>query len=156
MKKKMREAQQYDPKKGQSFEQRNYRPRMGRSSVDVTCPFCKAVTTAYVWSLAGGGKKCECGAIFTHYMAYPPMEKPAEVLKAAKAQPTPSGPRQPADIGWWRSRASKTKGTATLHGTGKTVTWHPKNGAHGIPYSVDLFVLIFEPVHPSDWTNTTP
>lgn len=33
--------------------------------VDVKCPFCQHVSRAYVWSLSGGGKKCEnrkCGA----------------------------------------------------------------------------------------------
>jgi len=28
------------------------------------CPFCDTVTEAYVWSLAGSGKRCECGAKF--------------------------------------------------------------------------------------------
>lgn len=30
------------------------------------CPFCKADVKAYLWSLAGGGKRCDCGAMFTH------------------------------------------------------------------------------------------
>lgn len=41
----------------------------GRSSIDIQCPFCNEVTRAYVWSLAGHGKRCEnpsCRAIF-HY-----------------------------------------------------------------------------------------
>lgn len=30
---------------------------------DIRCPFCKTITRAYHWSLAGGGKKCiGCGA----------------------------------------------------------------------------------------------
>lgn len=33
----------------------------------IDCPFCKAEVRAYVWSLAGGGKRCECGAIFSAY-----------------------------------------------------------------------------------------
>lgn len=28
------------------------------------CPFCNRGIKAYLWSLAGGGKACECGAIF--------------------------------------------------------------------------------------------
>lgn len=36
----------------------------GRSTVDVECPFCETVTQARVWSLVGGGKRCECGALF--------------------------------------------------------------------------------------------
>ncbi len=43
------------------------RSAMGRSTVDIRCPFCRSVTTAYKWSLAGSGKRCEgygCGALF--------------------------------------------------------------------------------------------
>lgn len=35
----------------------------GRSYCYVTCPFCDQVTRAYIWSLSGGGKKCQCGAL---------------------------------------------------------------------------------------------
>jgi hypothetical protein len=41
------------------------RPAFGRSTLDIECPFCSTVTTAYLWSLAGGGKKCGCGALHT-------------------------------------------------------------------------------------------
>lgn len=41
------------------------RSEMGRSSIYITCPFCSVVVEAFVWSLAGSGKKCACGAI--HY-----------------------------------------------------------------------------------------
>lgn len=38
----------------------------GTSTVEIVCPFCGTEVEAYIWSLAGGGKKCpECGAI--HY-----------------------------------------------------------------------------------------
>ena len=43
------------------------RPSMGRSSIDICCPFCGRTTLAYVWSLAGSGKRCStkaCGALF--------------------------------------------------------------------------------------------
>ncbi len=30
------------------------------------CPFCQTEVKAYTWSLAGGGKRCSCGALFTH------------------------------------------------------------------------------------------
>ena len=36
----------------------------GRSTVVILCPYCNAHVTAYLWSLAGGGKRCECGALF--------------------------------------------------------------------------------------------
>ena len=29
------------------------------------CPYCSVEVKAYVWSLTGGGKRCECGALFT-------------------------------------------------------------------------------------------
>lgn len=36
---------------------------MGRSSLEVDCPFCGAALVVYLWSLAGCGKKlCGCGA----------------------------------------------------------------------------------------------
>ena len=30
----------------------------------IDCPFCGVEVKAYLWSLSGGGKRCECGAIF--------------------------------------------------------------------------------------------
>jgi hypothetical protein len=41
--------------------------RMGRSSIDITCPFCRTINETFLWSLSGGGKRCEncdCGALF--------------------------------------------------------------------------------------------
>lgn len=36
----------------------------GKSYIYITCGWCGAETKAYVWSLAGGGKKCdECPAV---------------------------------------------------------------------------------------------
>lgn len=35
----------------------------GRSTVAIRCPFCGCVTEARVWSLAGSGKRCECGVL---------------------------------------------------------------------------------------------
>lgn len=29
---------------------------------DIKCPFCEREVRAYWWSIAGGGKKCICGA----------------------------------------------------------------------------------------------
>lgn len=31
----------------------------GRSTVDIECPFCSTIFTAYIWSIHGGGKRCE-------------------------------------------------------------------------------------------------
>lgn len=32
---------------------------MGRTRIEVVCPFCGCHLIAYVWSLAGSGKRCE-------------------------------------------------------------------------------------------------
>lgn len=40
--------------------------RGGCSLVDIRCHFCGAVVTAHVWSLAGSGKKCECGSLHAY------------------------------------------------------------------------------------------
>lgn len=37
--------------------------RFGRSSADVACGFCNRQIEVFLWSLAGSGKKCECGAL---------------------------------------------------------------------------------------------
>ncbi len=36
---------------------------MGKTKVSLTCPFCDDYVEAYLWSLAGSGKRCECGAV---------------------------------------------------------------------------------------------
>lgn len=36
------------------------------------CPFCKAQTKAFWWSLAGGGKKCDCGAKYDSGVMFSP------------------------------------------------------------------------------------
>jgi hypothetical protein len=40
----------------------NYWSEHGKSTVIIKCPFCQEEVLAYVWSLAGSGKKCKCGA----------------------------------------------------------------------------------------------
>ncbi len=39
----------------------------GGSYYLIRCPFCEAIVKAYKWSLAGSGKKCVCGALFTAF-----------------------------------------------------------------------------------------
>lgn len=29
------------------------------------CPFCRSEVKAYLWSLSGSGKRCDCGAMFS-------------------------------------------------------------------------------------------
>lgn len=43
---------------------------MGRSKVEIECPFCGTRFWAFIWSISGGGKKCEnkaCGAMHTSF-----------------------------------------------------------------------------------------
>lgn len=43
------------------------RSEIGRTVVYINCPFCGVRVTAYLWSLCGSGKRCECGAKFDGY-----------------------------------------------------------------------------------------
>lgn len=51
------------------------RSQMGKTRVQIECPFCGHQFWAYVWSISGGGKRCEnkaCGAKHTSWgVAYP-------------------------------------------------------------------------------------
>ena len=47
------------PYRAHSHRAGNDRPRH-----DIDCPFCDTTVTAYDWSIAGGGKRCDCGAMF--------------------------------------------------------------------------------------------
>lgn len=40
-------------------------PGVGRSYTWILCPFCGDRVKAYLWSLAGCGKRCACGALFS-------------------------------------------------------------------------------------------
>lgn len=48
------------------------RSAMGVSTDWVTCPWCGKETECYVWSLAGSGKKCACGALLGAVLAREP------------------------------------------------------------------------------------
>lgn len=37
---------------------------VGRTRVDLDCPYCGRTVVAFLWSLSGGGKRCPCGAFF--------------------------------------------------------------------------------------------
>lgn len=40
--------------------------RHGRSTMMVKCPFCEEELEVYIWSFAGSGKRCSCGALLTN------------------------------------------------------------------------------------------
>lgn len=40
------------------YESYGYRADFGRASIMIICPFCGDHCRGYVWSLAGGGKRC--------------------------------------------------------------------------------------------------
>lgn len=42
-----------------------YRRPNGRSTILLRCPFCGLDVIAYIWSLCGSGKRCDCGALHT-------------------------------------------------------------------------------------------
>ncbi len=70
-----------------TIEERNYYRRdggrqAGRSFIVIECPFCVNDVETYLWSLAGGGKRCPwCGAMLSHYgKAYKkPKEKTNDI-----------------------------------------------------------------------------
>ncbi|MGY6452267.1 hypothetical protein ACXIVA_20390 [Vibrio parahaemolyticus] len=60
----------------------------GNSTMDVLCPFCEKITTAFIWSISANGKVCEtedCDVILyrdTAHKLFPKItEKQREVLK---------------------------------------------------------------------------
>ena len=42
-------------------------PEVGHTYFLIKCPFCDSLIKAFVWSLAGTGKSCDCGALFDRY-----------------------------------------------------------------------------------------
>lgn len=63
------------PNAQREFRVLDRRSAMGRTRVQIECPFCSTRFWAYVWSISGGGKRCEnkaCGAMHTSFgVAYP-------------------------------------------------------------------------------------
>ena len=62
-------ADVHDPKQANRIDRRGFSysrkiVQMGKTRIWITCPFCKGTVEAYLWSLAGGGKRCDCGALF--------------------------------------------------------------------------------------------
>lgn len=55
--------------------------QFGRTQVRADCPFCHQTVDAYLWSLAGGGKRCECGALLTQVWAIQFAEIRLEYLR---------------------------------------------------------------------------
>lgn len=55
-------------------EVRHSSSAVGRSTGSIVCPFCATLVEVYLWSLAGSGKRCECGALLTWGAAYKQRE----------------------------------------------------------------------------------
>ncbi len=52
------------------------------------CPFCQGETKAFWWSLAGGGKKCYCGAKYNSALMYsPPKDSVFDAKKLKFVKP---------------------------------------------------------------------
>jgi len=50
------------------YETYNYYPEFGATTINIICPFCGSSVLAYVWSLAGCGKKCDnCPAVHASF-----------------------------------------------------------------------------------------
>lgn len=70
---------------GAGYEQRPtpdphaYAGSHGRSSFIVSCPFCLASYRVSVWSFAGSGKRCACGAML--YRRFTLRNRSTEGLK---------------------------------------------------------------------------
>lgn len=66
----------------------------GRSAVFVTCPFCGRKTEAYVWSLAGSGKRCpnpDCRAHLCYGVAIRDMVPAEEAKEKSRGAATLAG-----------------------------------------------------------------
>lgn len=67
---------EYDRDLQRQYDHGNYWNDPHTASILITCPFCQTDVRAYVWSLAGSGKKCPgCGAIHTSFGFTLPIKK---------------------------------------------------------------------------------
>lgn len=48
--------------------------RHGRSTMMVRCPFCGEEFEVYIWSFAGSGKRCSCGALLGRFTCVKEVE----------------------------------------------------------------------------------
>lgn len=63
---------EYDRTQQRAYGVISRRSQMGKTRILIACPFCQGTFWAYVWSLAGSGKRCEhCGAWHGSFGAYP-------------------------------------------------------------------------------------
>lgn len=70
-----RKKVEYDRTQQRSYNWYDRRPVHGNVTLMIICPFCGTHVRAYEWSLAGGGKKCLCGALHTGHGITLPVKK---------------------------------------------------------------------------------
>lgn len=71
----MENNSKYDRDKLKEHQKLRGLSQYGKSYVYIICPFCGTKVRAFIWSLAGGGKKCpECKAIHTSYNVTIPLK----------------------------------------------------------------------------------
>lgn len=64
------------PEAAKAWTSEGYYSNFGTTYIYIRCPHCNGKTRAYVWSLAGSGKKCnDCGAMFTSFGQAWPVKK---------------------------------------------------------------------------------
>lgn len=74
----------------QAGAERDAGGRMTKRVVWFACPFCGAEVKAYVWSLSGRGKRCECGAF--HFVGA--SEAPAQQFRLEETPGSRHGRRE--------------------------------------------------------------
>lgn len=74
-----------------SAEKRAFRVKrsiseMGRSAICFDCPFCAVEVKGFLWSLAGSGKRCSCGAMHKMDVSYKVNSEETRGAKLMKKQ----------------------------------------------------------------------
>lgn len=77
------------PEGAREHSSRSGRSSIGRNEIFIICPFCRVEVKAYLWSLAGSGKRCSCGALHTYYGYTRPAPEKKSRSKKPRKKPIP-------------------------------------------------------------------